>query len=169
MQLFMRRPHLDNLPQHSPLPEGYNLHLMTPEEWNGVANVLQTAFEDAWDIARVQREFVDAPDVIETYVITHNGEVVATASARLLPDAYPNSGYVHYVGALYGHKGKRLGYEVTLATLQKFVELGCKDAVLETDDHRLPAIKTYLNLGFVPENRHESHPQRWEAVQENLS
>jgi mycothiol synthase len=168
MQLFMHRPNLENLPPLSTLEADYDLHAMTADEWDGVANVLQTAFGDAWDAARVQREFVDAADVIETYVITHGGTVVATASARLLPEAHPNSGYVHYVGALPGHKGKRLGYESTLATLHKFVELGCRDAVLETDDFRLPAVKTYLNLGFVPEHRHESHPERWEAVRRNL-
>ncbi len=37
-----------------------------------------------------------------------------------------------------------------------------------TDDWRLPAVKTYLNLGFEPEIIHESHPARWKAVFETL-
>jgi mycothiol synthase len=81
--------------------------------------------------------------------------------ARLLPDAYPGSGYVHWVGADPAHRGKRLGYLASLATLHEFVRLGCKDAVLETDDFRLPAIKVYFKLGFAPEYRHATHAPRW--------
>ena len=86
-----------------------------------------------------------------------------------LPDAYPDSGYLHWVGASPDYAGKRLGYAVTLAVLEEFVRLGCKDAVLETDDARLPAIRTYLNLGFLPTHRHETHAERWSAIEQNLA
>jgi mycothiol synthase len=66
------------------------------------------------------------------------------------------------------HQGQKLGYIVSLAVLNMFVERGCKDAVLETDDHRLPAIKTYRNLGFHPEHRHETHPERWARILADL-
>ena len=39
---------------------------------------------------------------------------------------------------------------------------------LDTDDFRLPAIKNYLNLGFVPDYLRENHVLRWENIFEKL-
>jgi mycothiol synthase len=161
-QLFMRRPNLDDLPEIPPLPPDYTLREYQPGDLEPLAALMQKAFEDPqWTPKKVRAALIDAPDVKQTFVIDYRGTPVATASARLLPEQYPGSGYVHFVAADPAHKGQRLGYIVTLAVLHEFVRLGCNDAVLETDDFRLPAIKTYQNLGFAPENRHESHPERW--------
>lgn len=167
--LLMRRPHLQNLPPLPALLSGYKLHEMTPPTQVSVAEVLRMAFEDErWDEERVQIEFVEMPDVMKTFVITHDASVIATASTRLLPHLYPHSGYLHYVGVHPAFQGQRLGYAVSLAVLHEFARLGCRDAVLETDDFRLPSVKTYLNLQFSPENRHPSHPERWSEVMSNL-
>ena len=37
-------------------------------------------------------------------------------------------------------------------------------AVLQTDDFRIPAVKTYLKLGFEPLIVHENQPKRWKDV-----
>jgi mycothiol synthase len=108
-------------------------------------------------------------DVKKTFVIESDGEIVATASARLLPEAYPGAGYVHYVAASPHHAGKKLGYLVSLATLHEFVQMNCQSAVLDTDDFRLPAVKTYLNLGFAPHHSDDSHAQRWATVDASLA
>jgi tRNA-Thr(GGU) m(6)t(6)A37 methyltransferase TsaA len=36
--------------------------------------------------------------------------------------------------------------------------------MLDTDDFRLSAIRAYLDLGFQPEQRHPSHPERWAVI-----
>ncbi|HHY83306.1 MAG TPA: hypothetical protein GX505_11630 [Clostridiales bacterium] len=46
---------------------------------------------------------------------------------------------------------------------------GWTSAVLETDDFRLPAIKTYFRLGFQPKFTHESHPDRWDKISRLIS
>ncbi len=50
--------------------------------------------------------------------------------------------------------------------LGEFAERGCKDAVLETEDFHIPAIHTYLRLGFTPvyEVGDEDHRERWSAI-----
>lgn len=170
MQLFMRRPNLDDLPAIPHLPDGYTLRERREGDDEALAALLALTFEDAnWSAERVRQEFVDSSHVQKMFVIDYNGVPVATASAALRPEAYPDSGYVHYVAAHPEHGGKRLGYIASLAVLHEFVRLGCRDAVLETDDFRLPAVRTYLNLGFIPETRHESHPARWAAVEANLA
>jgi mycothiol synthase len=167
-QLHMRRADLQNLPPLQ-LPEGYVLREYSKGDENGIATLLQTTFGDVWTTERVQRELTEADDVKQTFVIECNGEIVATASARLLPQMYPNAGYVHYVAASPDHAGKKLGFWVSLATLYQFVRLGCVSAVLDTDDFRLPAVKTYLNLGFVPHHTDDTHATRWAAVEGDLA
>lgn len=161
----MRRPNLDALPDVPELPAGYVLREYQEQDRDELAELLYRAFDDdAWTPQKVQDSLIDAPDVKKTFVIAFQGMPVATASARLLPEQYPGSGYVHWVAADPAHKGQRLGYIASLAVLHEFVRLGCKDAVLETDDFRLPAIKVYRSLGFEPEHRHESHAGRWAEV-----
>lgn len=66
------------------------------------------------------------------------------------------------------HRGHRLGYWLTLATLHYFRDHGFQQAILDTDDFRLPAIREYLDLGFEPEYTHPSHTERWERIRAEL-
>lgn len=36
--------------------------------------------------------------------------------------------------------------------------------MLKTDDFRLPAVRTYLRIGFVPEYRSEEERSAWSGV-----
>lgn len=168
-QLLMRRPDLNNLPPIPPMPSGYALRDYQEGDLEPLAALLKKAFpEMEWTPEKARESLIDDPTVKRTFVITQNGVPVATASARLAPDKFPGSGYVHWVAADPEHKGLGLGYIVSLAALHEFVRLGCKDVVLETDDHRLAAIKTYQKLGFAPEYAHESHTERWAVILSNL-
>lgn len=172
-QLLMRRPRLDKLPPLEEPPAGYALREAggaDAKDVEGLARVLTLAFpEDPWDADRVRRELTDAPDVEATFVIDHAGLLVATASSRYVPDRFPASGYVHWVGADPGHKGRRLGRVVTLRALHFMREKGRADAVLETDDFRLPAIRTYLDLGFLPEDAHPGDLDRWTRIFDKIT
>ncbi len=169
-QLFMRRPNLNDLPALPPLAAGYTLRLFRESDLSALANVMAKAFEDdTWTPERFRNTLSEAPDVKEVHVIERSGVPVATASAQLLPDKYPGSGYVHYVAVAPEEQGKNLGYAVTLSVLHAFGRMGCKDAVLQTDDPRLAAIKIYQRLGFQPEHTHETHMARWGAVADLLS
>lgn len=162
--LFLRRPNLNDLPPLD-LPDGYTLRAATDTDADAMAEMLAGAFpEMTWTVGNVRDWLLNDDSVKTTFVIDREGVPVATASARIVPDAYPGSGYVHWVGTAPGHRGKRLGLLVSLATLYEFVRLGCADAVLETDDFRVPAIKVYLTLGFRPEYHHATHAPRWAAL-----
>lgn len=168
--LVMRRPDLENLPPVPELPEGYSLRLYRETDLVSLASLLREAFEDLqWKPERVRDTLAESPDVKAVYVIDYGGEIVATASARLLPDLFPGSGYLHWVAVAPAHRGKNLGYAISVAVLREFVRLGCKDAVLETQDARLAAIKVYQSLGFVPEHTHATHPERWSKIVEMLA
>jgi len=166
-QLAMRRPNLENLPPMPPLPAGYALRPCRKDEREGLAAVLERAFpgfEQPWTAEKARAQLLEAADVRETFVIEHGGKIVATASVQMPPGATGGKGTVHWVAADPAHKGLRLGYRVSLAVLHRLVEEGCTEADLSTDDPRLPAIKTYLNLGFIPHYADDTHPARWSRV-----
>jgi ribosomal protein S18 acetylase RimI-like enzyme len=168
--LVMRRPNLENLPALPELPEGYILRLYREADLTSLAALLRDAFEDPqWTPERVRETLAESPEVKAVYVIEYAGEIVATASARLLPDVFPESGYLHWIAVAPAHRHKNLGHTVTIAVLHEFVRLGCKDAVLETQDARLAAIRLYTSLDFVPEHTHETHPERWSKIAEMLT
>lgn len=162
-QLFMRRPDLENLPE-PPLPPGYELRLARSEDDAALAEVMISAFGPDWSVERVRRELLDAEDVKATYVVAHGDVPVATTSARLVPDLYPDSGYIHWVGGHADHRGKDLGYIVTAAALRWFRDHGCRDSVLETDPPRIPAIRVYLRLDFEPVNVAPEHEAIWRDI-----
>jgi mycothiol synthase len=168
-QLFMRQPDLASLPAAAPLEAGAVLRAADPADHDQLASLLSEAFGDSWDAARVAGEFSSGNGVEATYVVAGPAGVVATAAARQLPDRFPDAGYVHYVGARSSERGKRLGEVVTRRVLAHFASEGLHQAVLETDDFRLPAIWTYLRLGFVPEPRVPGDAVRWSAVLRNLT
>ncbi len=164
----MRRSSLEELPALPELPAGYDLRPAQARDEEPLAAALSRAFELEWTPERVRNSLTSAADVDAVYVIAHNGVPVATASARLVPDRFPGSGYVHWVGVDPDYRGHRLGWIVSLRVLHRLRELGLRDAHLETDDFRLPAITTYLRLGFLPEPVDPGHPARWEAVRQAL-
>ena len=147
----------------------YSIRLYHAGDEIALANVLNSSFDDIdWPVEKVLSDLVNAPDVKAIYVATLKDIPVATASARYLPEQYPGSGYLHWVGADPAHRGHQLGYYMTLAVLHHFKDNGCRDSVLETDDYRLPAIKTYLKLGYQPEHRDPTHAERWAKILSQL-
>jgi mycothiol synthase len=165
----MRLPELSDLPPAPPHEPCYALRAAVPTDHGQLAELLSEAFGDKWDANRVAAEFSAGNGVEATYVVDSPVGVVATASARRLPDRYPEAGYVHYVGARVSERGRRLGELVTRRVLVHFVAAGLDQAVLETDDFRLPAVRTYLRLGFVPEPRTPGDARRWSKVLRNLA
>lgn len=169
--LLMRRHDLADLPELPALPDGLVFREYRETDREPLAAILRSAFADeSWTPETVRERLIDAHDVHKTFVVASNDNdsPVATASVRIMPDRFPDSGYVHWVAVDPAYQGKKLGYYVTLACLHDFAARGLHDAVLETDDHRLPAIKTYQNLGFKPEHRDALHIDRWAKVAADL-
>lgn len=163
-QLVMRLATLENLAPPA-LPPGYTLRPYQESDRDALARTLKNSFPDAdWNPETVGIWLLNDPTVTKVFVVIFEGEVVATASSRYLPDRYPGAGYLHWVGADPAHQGKKLGMIASYAALEEFRRDGYMQAVLQTDDQRKSAIAIYLRMGFVPEALHESHAERWKAV-----
>lgn len=167
--LLLRRPHLKDVPERG-VPEGYVLRRSEPADDEAIAETLRASFDESWDVERVRRELTQAQDVVATYVVAHDGIPVATASSRWVPERFPGAGYVHWVGTHPDHTRRGLAAALLVELLRHFREVGRSEAVLETDDHRHPAIRSYLRLGFTPvyEVDGSDHRVRWSAIFQQL-
>ncbi len=165
-QLFMTHPgplEVDGDPVPA-LPPGFELRAASASESPALSDLLEAAFDEPWGVTRTDDVLLAAPDVVRTWVVTSGGRLAGTASERLLPEEYPGQGYVHYVGVHPDFRGHRIGQVVTRACLHGFLERGLDRAVLKTDDWRVPAVRTYLRLGFVPEYRSDAERAAWSAM-----
>lgn len=98
------------------------------------------------------------------FVVDGEGQRVATSASV----SHPNrEGYIHMVAALPLCRGKGIGHAMLSHALTLLEERGCTHTILTTDDHRLAAIKTYLDAGFRPVIYYDPESDmraRWDAV-----
>ncbi|MDE0300334.1 MAG: GNAT family N-acetyltransferase [Candidatus Poribacteria bacterium] len=164
-QLRMVRPHLDGLPEIE-VPVGYAIRTYREGDDVHWVNVINAAFKETFTTFDFYEDIGGKPSFSPEglYFATFQDTPVATTYARLLVPGESEMGSVHMVAVTPDHTGHRLGRSVTLSVLQYFQQRNFKCAILGTDDFRLPAIKTYLNLDFVPVYIDVDHPERWRKI-----
>ena len=67
------------------------------------------------------------------------------------------------------HRGKSLGYSIGAHATNRFLDAGYSDIRLRTEYYRLAAIKTYLQLGYVPILDCDETVPMWRDICESLS
>lgn len=165
----MIRPDLKGLPEIQ-VPDGYGVRTYVPGDEAHWARIINDSFggnrsaEYAVESLTSQKQFVAEG----LFFATFQGTPVGTACAWCTPPDEVAVCEIHMVGVVRDHQGHGLGMLVSLFVLHFLAKRGVCGAQLNTDDDRLPAIKTYLNLGFKPAYRDASHPERWEAVYDSL-
>jgi mycothiol synthase len=170
VQLHMRRE-LGELPDLI-VPEGVELRSMTPDDLEAWRSLLAGNGElGEWSLDRARALFTPgSPMPLEgSFLATVGGRPAATAQLHLHDggDPYAPVPELGWVAALPAFQGHRLGRLVCLAVLRHAAGLGHRRVFLRTDDHRLPAIRTYLRLGFEPWMYDPTAPERWRALLRN--
>jgi mycothiol synthase len=166
-QLMMKRSSLSNLGKVV-LPLGYSLrHYKDSNDDLYWEQIISESFSQEYANGYFERSLKThksfKPERV-LFICHNNGQPVATASAWFNPKYGTSTGQVHYVGVMPSHQGCRLGYYISLAVLHRLALEGFKYTVLETDDFRVAAIKTYLKLGFEPFLVHENQRERWKCL-----
>ncbi len=152
------------------LAEGYTLRTWRDGDEAGYVALMASAGFDDWTPERVAptRRSV----IAEGWFVVEppgGGAVVATAMAVDRPsERHPHGGELGWVAVNPDHRGRRLGQAVSAAATARLLQAGYRDVYLLTDDHRLPAIKTYLRMGFRPLCWAEGMDARWRTVLEAL-
>ena len=134
------------------VPTGYLLRHFRKGDEEAYLELMHIAGFNDWNrdnLNAVLKSAVPNGIVFVEHVAT--AKIVATAmgwhkQSPLFPDGYE----MGWVAADSTHKGKGLGQIVTNAATRALLEHGARRIYLLTDDWRLPAIKTYLKVGYVP-------------------
>ena len=168
----MDRPNLEGLPSVR-LPEGYRLETASGDFEPTWARVVNAAFlNDKHTAEKCRKQFSSRarfdPEGM-FFVLTPDGEPVATAFAWIDTPDETECGRVHWVATVPGQQGKGLGRAVTLAVLHYLREHGFTRAFLETQPYRLPAIRLYLSLGLEPTPKNAEHEECWRQIMEKIA
>jgi mycothiol synthase len=165
----MEHPDLSVLPD-IPVPDGYILRNYQNGDEEGLCRVFAASDLGMETPERVREKLLNHPCFVpgRLFVVEKDDEIVGTASAWANAQD-PSKGYLHMVGVLGGHRGKRLGALLTIAAMKYHRDLGFTAQQLDTDDWREAAVKLYLDLGYVPVYLDDSHPGRWEVLAAKLN
>jgi mycothiol synthase len=165
-QLVMYRAHLDDLPALA-LPEGTRLRTFRDGDLEPWERIILESFKEKITFAEsVGDDPAYRPERV--FFICDADAPVATATAWFVAKWGWRTGYLHMVGARPGVAGRGLGYQVSLAALHWLRREGRDCCILQTDDFRVPALVTYVKLGFVPYLIHDNQRDRWSRIFETI-
>ena len=150
------------LPEVS-LPAGFALRAMGKDEMAAYNDLRGSAGFTAWDDAAWEQE--TRPQISGGHLViveTATGRLAASATAELpVPEQFHGFGLLGWVMCHPDFRGKRLGYAVCAAVMRMLYACGYRSFILATDDFRVPAVKTYLNLGWQPWLTEPDMEERW--------
>ena len=158
--------HLLDSPPEPGVPDGYILRQYTDADEQAYLELTHEAGFTDWGRERLHMML---PKIIPggLFVIEHQatGKLVATAFCKHNPsEEDPSGGELGWVAGDPDHKGKGLGLAVCAAVTARFLQAGYRRIYIRTQDWRLPALKTYLKLGYVPVVKDEDMAERWRKV-----
>jgi mycothiol synthase len=147
------------------LAPGYRLRAYEPGDDEGWFRLMRLAFGEEWDGERLAPWLARILPDGWLFVVDGDGEPAVTAMACHNPaPLHPFGGELGWVAGDPAHAGRGLGLAVCAAVTARFLSASYRRIYLKTDDARLPAIRTYLKLGFVPFLFAEGMEDRWAAV-----
>jgi glycosyltransferase involved in cell wall biosynthesis/ribosomal protein S18 acetylase RimI-like enzyme len=167
-QLRMRRSLLSGLAPLE-LAAGFSIRPATESDLAAWAELMNGPM-GYWDEGRARRELWGDQDVLEGGVqllLDPRKQLVGSATAKR-SGTDPSAGYLHMVFVAPELRGRGLGRAISLAALHRLINAGVDTAILETDDWRLAAIRTYLKLGFEPDLAADGHDARWRRARRLL-
>jgi len=148
------------------LAQGYSLRTYHEGDVAPYIELLRRAGFSNWDAAKAQA-VLDTVHANGLFFVIHDATqtLVATAAAQnKARQFHPAGGELGWVAADPQHRGKGLGYAVCAAATRRLIEAGHPTLYLLTDDFRLPAIRVYLRLGWIPFLYTAEMEERWRAV-----
>ena len=160
-----------NQPPSWTMPEGYSLRAYRHGDNDAYIALMRQAGFDYWNSEHLNSVLQKAlPEGIFFIIHNETGTLVATAVATHNPSSlHPEGGELGWVAGKQEHSGRGLGYIVCAAVTRQFIEAGYSDIYLKTDDFRLPAIKIYLKLGWIPFCYEEEMKKCWDIVISKLN
>ena len=161
--------------ENTPLPEltiaeGFRLRTIADSELDAYNELRTSADFNAWDAETLHKfrskVLPDSMFLIEE-AATGRFAAAATAETTDMPE-FPQVGVLGWVMTRPDFRGRHLGRSVSVAAMHRLYEAGYRAFSLLTDDFRLAAVKTYLDLGWKPWLYLPEMEGRWRALSETL-
>jgi GNAT superfamily N-acetyltransferase len=153
-EVFMIRPHLRDIPQ-VPFPEGFGIRAMRTDEgalWTDIERDAEPHFPVGADV--FHNEFGNYLQTTQwrSFIVTNaKGAGVGVVSAWFARDFKGEDyGMIHWIAIRQAYQGLGLGKAALSFALNQLSQWH-ERAFLGTQTKRLPAIKMYLDFGFVPD------------------
>jgi mycothiol synthase len=154
------------------IPEGYTLR---PYSDGDEQRLFPLFASEGWTITAPEwQDYTDRilPDGL--FVVWHvaNNQPVGTAGAIHNPRAgryyFPFGGALAYLVVHPDHRGRGLGVGLAALVVQRLRAAGYVNIWVGVQGFRLPAIKTYLRIGFVPFLHQDGLAARWKRICEDI-
>ena len=148
------------------LPPGYQLRVYQPGDEARFYELMALAGWPGWDDQRLEPWMLRIPPA-SWFMAVHIASSAIVASAMGLHNhtpLHPVGGELGWVAGDPAHAGKGLGMAASAAVTARLIGAGYRNIHLYTEDWRLPAIKTYLKLGYQPLLYLPEMPGRWQAI-----
>ncbi len=159
-------------PPKSTLPEGYYVRHYKEDDQEDYLRLLE---REGWTLSEHQvDDFFSRilPDGLFFIVYEKTNEIVASAVALHNPKSsyytFPFGSEIGFVFTSPIHRNKGLGRSITAFVTNRLISAGYKSIRLVTNDYRLPALKAYINIGFVPFLYSGDMEERWREVYKEL-
>ena len=101
------------------------------------------------------------------FIVEADGDSAATLA--VIPNYEKKEGYIHMVACKEEYRGRGIGTRMNAEAVRALHRAGMETAYLTTDDFRIPAIRSYLRVGFYPDIIDEEHRARWDAIFEIIN
>jgi mycothiol synthase len=149
-----------------PVAAGYGVRTYRPGDEARFYQVMDMSGFQAWNDEELKPWLAKIlPDGWFFVVHQASNQIVATSMTTHNPtDLHPFGGELSWVASDPSHKGQGVGLAVCAAVTARFIAAGYRNIYLKTDDWRLPAIKTYLKLGYVPFLFTPEMEERWHKL-----
>jgi GNAT superfamily N-acetyltransferase len=170
LSIMMLRPTLADLPPAN-LPAGYAMRPFREGDQATWVRIQQASepFLTISDEIFTQQFGFDLPAMAKRglFLVAPDGRDVGTVTAWYQRSLHGRKwGRIHWVAIVPEHRGKGLSKPMTAYALHLMRRLGHRRAMLTTQAPRIPAIKTYLDLGFVPDMTMKDAEKAWGMVKE---
>lgn len=157
-----------------PTPEGIDIRNYVAADYEQMLDALVPLTLQRYGADEIDRVILNHSGVRPegVFVAEAGGRIVGTATGYTHePDsehAGDDGGTLHMVSALPEVSGRGVGLAVCAAAVNYLLEAGRAYVDLTTDDHRLPAIVTYMKLGFRPVIDDDEMRERWQKLETAL-
>jgi mycothiol synthase len=173
--LRMDRPNLRGLPKEPTIPAGFRFIRYAEALLPRWLDLLEHAFPelDYFTPANWSSQILEQPQFRPEWVslVERKSDRLLCAGAFAWIDRADERsiGRVHWVATDRSLRGNGLGRAVTVSVLHTLRAAGYERAMLETQPFRVPAIRLYLSLGFVPTIRDEEDGIAWASALEKVN